>query len=69
METNKDQNKKDKPSIAHRIGDALETLGDKIEHSSLKKVGDAIEKLGDEVQHLGEKKEENTKPNQAHNKY
>lgn len=41
----------EKPSVTKRVGDAIERLGDKIEHKGFKKVGDAIEKLGDKVEH------------------
>jgi hypothetical protein len=40
-----------KPGIAHRVGDAVEKLGDKVEHSGLRKVGGAIGSLGDKIEH------------------
>jgi|GEM_PF-2962433 len=40
-----------KPGMAHRLGDAIEKIGDKVEHAGFKKVGDAIEKLGDKIEH------------------
>ena len=47
------QNKK---GVAYKVGDAIEKLGDKVEHNISKKAGDAIEKLGDKIEHSGDRK-------------
>lgn len=44
-----------KPGLRKKVGDAIEKLGDKIEHSGMKKVGDAIEKFGDKIEHSGDR--------------
>ncbi len=56
METNTNKNAEEKPSLTKRVGDAVEKLGDKIEHSGFKKVGDAIERLGDKIEHSRDNK-------------
>lgn len=59
--TEPEEKKENKPGIAHRVGDAIEKVGDKIEHKGFKKTGDAIEKLGDKIEHSqDDKEEENT---------
>jgi hypothetical protein len=53
---NKPLNEIKKESGFKKVGDAVEKLGDKIEHSGMKKLGDAVESLGDKIEHIGEKK-------------
>lgn len=58
MQNSKDQKQmnQNKKGIAYKVGDAIEKLGDKVEHKVNKKAGDAIEKFGDKIEHLGDRK-------------
>jgi hypothetical protein len=49
---------KEKAPLTKRVGDAIEQIGDKLEHSGLKKIGDAIENLGDKIEHSGDSKKD-----------
>ncbi|MDZ4677779.1 MAG: hypothetical protein SGI74_09750 [Oligoflexia bacterium] len=44
-----------KEGILHKIGDAIEKVGDVVEKRVSHKLGDAIERFGDKVEHLGDK--------------
>lgn len=49
------QSKKEEGGIRKKVGDAIEKIGDKVEHSGFKKVGDAIERFGDKIEHSGDR--------------
>ncbi len=42
--------------LTKKIGDAIERVGDEVEHRGFKKTGDAIEKFGDTVEHLQDRR-------------
>ncbi len=49
-----------KNSIAHKAGDAIERVGEKITKAGAPSIGKAVYKAGDKLEHAGEK--EKSKP-------
>lgn len=45
--------------FARKSGDAIESIGDRLEHSGFKKTGDAVEKFGDTIEHFGDRRKGN----------
>ncbi len=54
-------NKTNKESFAHKAGDAIERLGEKVSKAGAKKLGDAITRAGDKLEHSQDDKNLDTK--------
>lgn len=55
-ELNKQASKEDKESMTHKVGDAIERVGEKLQDMGAKKVGQAVYKAGNKIEHSGEDK-------------
>lgn len=50
-----------KPGLAHKAGDAVERLGEKLQEKGFDKSGKKIEELGDRLEHSQDEKSGQTK--------
>ena len=63
MDANNFNNKKE--GIAHKVGETIEKLGQKISSAGASKIGKAISDAGDKIEHMNEEK---SSVNPNHNK-
>ena len=52
----KPEDKVQKDSLGHKIGDAIEHLGEKITNAGAPKVGKVVYDAGNKIEHMGDKK-------------
>lgn len=53
---NQETMKPNKETFAHKVGDSIEQLGEKITEKGFPKAGEAIGRVGDKIEHLQDKK-------------
>lgn len=45
-----------KETVSHKVGDAIERVGDKVSNAGAEKIGNAIHRAGDKIEHSQDKK-------------
>jgi hypothetical protein len=53
-----DMNKKQGESVAHKAGDAIERVGEKITQAGAGKIGRLVSDAGDKLEHAGEDRDQ-----------